>query len=158
MHGLEEAFGQNLFEPGFPVSVKMVSPGTRVQLGQNTFLTVAKTPHTGESLAARVESHGAAICYTGDTRYSPELAKFFDKADVLISECSFRERREDIAHLSIKDAATIAAEAGVRTLIATHFYFDVDEAELKRDLQRDFSGEIIIARDGLSLDAPRRST
>ncbi len=39
------------------------------------------------------------------------VAQFFSKADLLISECSFREPRAGVPHLSIKEAARMAAQA-----------------------------------------------
>ncbi|HXI90457.1 MAG TPA: MBL fold metallo-hydrolase [Blastocatellia bacterium] len=150
--GLKTAFGSRLFEPRFPVSVRMVTPGERLELGSDSTLTVAKTPHTQESLAVRIESRGRVLCYTGDTDYSEQLAGFFTKADVLISECSLREPREGVRHLSVRQAARLAAKAEVAKLIVTHFYFEVDETELKAELEREYSGDVIIGRDGLVID------
>jgi len=152
MEGLKMAFGSRLLEAKFPVIVHTISPGERLELGSASTLSVAKTPHTEESLAVRIESGGAALCYTGDTDYSEKLAVFFRKADVLISECSFREPREGVRHLSVKQAARLAATAGAAKLIVTHFYFDVNEAELKAELENEFPGEVIIGRDGLAID------
>ncbi len=151
MNGLKEAFGSNLFETKFPFELQMLAPGASLELGDNCRLTVAKTPHTEESLAVRIESRDASVCYTGDTDYSERLANFFNEADLLISECSFEERREGVPHLSVKDVTRLAGESKVARLIVTHFYFDVDEADLKDRLQQDFSGEVIIGRDGLSV-------
>jgi ribonuclease BN (tRNA processing enzyme) len=150
--GLKTAFGSRLFEPRFPVSARMVTPGERLELGSDSTLSVAKTPHTQESLAVRIESRGRVLCYTGDTDYSEQLAGFFSKADVLISECSLREPREGVRHLSVRQAARLAAKAEVAKLIVTHFYFEVDDVELKSELQREYSGEVIIGRDGLVVD------
>lgn len=152
MDGLKMAFGSKLFEAKFPIGVRMAAPGDRIVLGSDSTLSVAKTPHTEESLAVRIESAGRALCYTGDTDYSEELAAFFSKADLLISECSFREHREGVRHLSVRQAAQLAARADVAKLIVTHFYFDVDEAELKSELEREYSGESIIGRDGLVVE------
>ena len=150
--GLKTAFGSRLFEPRFPVSVRMVTPGERLEPGSDSTLSVAKTPHTQESLAVRIESRGRALCYTGDTDYSEQLAGFLSKADVLISECSLREPREGVRHLSVRQAARLAAKAEVAKLIVTHFYFEVDETELKAELEREYSGEVIIGRDGLVVE------
>ena len=152
MDGLKMAFGSKHFEAKFPVSVQMVTPGERVELGGDSTLSVAKTPHTEESLAARIESRGSALCYTGDTDYSDELAGFFSKADVLVAECSLREPRQGVRHLSVRQAARLAARAEVAKLIVTHFYFEVDETELKGELERDYSGVVIIGRDGLVVE------
>jgi ribonuclease BN (tRNA processing enzyme) len=150
--GLKSAFGSKVFEPKFPVNVQVVKPGDRIELGPESSLAVAKTPHTPESLAARIENRGRALCYTGDTAYDEDLAGFFSGADVLISECSFREPRPDVRHLSIAEAARLATRASVAKLIVTHFYFDVDEAELKAELERGYDGEVVIGRDGLSVE------
>jgi ribonuclease BN (tRNA processing enzyme) len=70
----------------------------------------------------------------------------------MISECSFRERREGVPHVSVGDVARMASEARVERLVVTHFYFDFEEEELKRELERGFSGEVIIGRDGLQIE------
>jgi ribonuclease BN (tRNA processing enzyme) len=152
MDGLRQAFGDDLFEPKFPVRLRMLVPGDRVEVGEGGLLSVAKTPHTEESLAVRIESQGRSLCYTGDTDYGEELSRFFKKADLLVSECSFRERREGVPHLAIKDVARVAADAEVARLVVTHFYFDVDERELKRELEDGYSGEVVIGRDGMNFE------
>jgi ribonuclease BN (tRNA processing enzyme) len=149
--GLKTAFGNNLFEPGFPVFNLIVSPGGHTSLGEECELTVAKTPHTDESIAVRIEKEGRAICYTGDTDYSEDLAEFFRGADLLISECSFKERREGVPHLAVPDAGKMAARAGVARLLVTHFYFEVVEPELFDELKQYYSGEVIVGADGLTL-------
>lgn len=152
MTGLKQALGSNLFDTTFPVELRMLAPGDRAGLGPDTILSVAKTPHTDESLAVRIDSGGGSVCYTGDTGYCEELAGFFSKTEVLISECSFRARREGVAHLSIDDAARLAAQAGAARLVVTHFYFDANDVELKRELQQGYGGEIFIGRDGMSIE------
>jgi len=151
MDGLRQAFGEKLFAPKFPVNLCLLAPGARIELSGDSWLAVAKTPHTDESLAVRVTSGASSICYTGDTGYSEAVARFFAKTNVMISECSFRVRREGVAHVSINDVARMAAFAEAERLIVTHFYFEVDEEEVKGEIRRDYSGEIIIGRDGLQL-------
>jgi ribonuclease BN (tRNA processing enzyme) len=150
--GLEQAFGSNLFDPKFPVELRMLQPGDRLELGIDSLLSVAKTPHTDESLAVRIDNDGRSVCYTGDTGYSEDVARFFNKTSVMVSECSFRARRAGVAHVSISEVARMAAIAQAARLIVTHFYFDVSEEELKRELQRNFSGEVIIGKDGLGIE------
>ena len=70
----------------------------------------------------------------------------------MVSECSFRERREGVRHVSVKDVARMAALACAEKLMVTHFYFDVNEDELRRELRESFAGEILIARDGMSVE------
>jgi ribonuclease BN (tRNA processing enzyme) len=152
MSGLQQTFESNLFDSKFPVELRMLEPGDRFELGIGSLLSVAKTPHTGESLAVRIDSDGRSVCYTGDTGYSEEVAGFFNKTSVMVSECSYRKPHPGVAHVSISEVARMAVIAEAARLIVTHFYFDVNETELKRELQRDFSGEVIIGRDGLAIE------
>jgi ribonuclease BN (tRNA processing enzyme) len=152
IEGLKQAFGENSFLLEFPVHLRLMADGERMQLPGGCHLAVAKTPHTPESIAVRIDTPDASLCYTGDTAFSEELAGFFSGADLLISECSFREPRSDgSSHLSIGEAAKMAAMANVRRLVVTHFYFDVDETALKIELQRDYPGEVIVGADGMRL-------
>ena len=152
MDALKQAFGSKLFDLKFPVELRMIAPGERVELGPASVLTVAKTPHSDESLAVRIDSGGRAVCYTGDTDYSEEVAMFFGETDLLVSECSFRVRREGIAHLSIEGAARMAARARAARLVVTHFYFEVNDEELTRELQQYYRGEVLIGRDGMVIE------
>jgi ribonuclease BN (tRNA processing enzyme) len=152
MDGLKLAFGSTLFDTTFPLTVRMLSPGEQIELGGESTLSVMKTPHTPESLAIRIESRGRVLCYTGDTAYDEDLARFFQGADVLISECSFREPLEGVPHLSISEAALLASQAGVSKLIVTHFYFDVDEAVLENEMKAAYTGEVIVGSDGLTVE------
>jgi len=152
MEGLKLAFGSNLFVLKFPVELRLLSPNESLDLSSKTRLSVAKTPHTQESLAVRIESEDGSICYTGDTDASEELPQFFSETNLLVSECSFRERVEGVPHVSIKDVARMAAQSKAKRLAVTHFYFDADEEELLRELQSGYAGEVIIGRDGLMLE------
>ena len=151
-HHLKEAFGEKLFTPKFSFDLITIEPGETVRLNDDCTLSVAKTPHTDESLAVKIEDCKASLCYTGDTGASEELARFFDKTDLLISECSFREPKEGVLHLSIQEVAKLASQANVKKLVVTHFYFAVDEDELKGELQNEYAGEVFIARDGMSIE------
>lgn len=152
MEGLKLAFGSNLFTLKFPLEIRLLSPGESMEISQQSKLSVAKTPHTQESLAVRVESGESSICYTGDTDASDELPHFFSKTDLLVSECSFRERVEGVRHVSISDVAEMAARSEARRLAVTHFYFEVNEAELKQKIQNSYTGEVIIGKDGMEIE------
>ncbi|HEU4387245.1 MAG TPA: ribonuclease Z [Blastocatellia bacterium] len=152
MDGLDRTLGPRLFEPGFPVDVALLNPGERLSLSPEVTLAVAKTPHTRESLAARIESRGRSICYTGDTGYSDELADFFRGADLLVSECSFLEKREGVAHLSVDEVAAMAERAAVARLVVTHFYFPADDRMLHARIRNNYSGEVIVGTDGAQFE------
>ena len=152
MKGLDQAYARKLFEGPFQTDLRMLESGDAVEPEPGGRLSVVKSPHTDESLAVRIDFGGRSICYTGDTGYSDDVAAFFSGADVLISECSYKSRREGSAHLSIDESGRIAARAGAARLVVTHFYFDVEEAALTEQLKRGFSGEVIIGRDGMTFE------
>jgi ribonuclease BN (tRNA processing enzyme) len=152
LHHLKEAFGERIFTPKFPFRLLMIEPEENLQLDDECVLSVAKTPHTDESLAVRIQQGERSIGYTGDTDYSAALAQFFQGVNLLISECSFREPKEDVRHLSISEVARLASQAEVESLVVTHFYFEVDDANLKNELKATYTGEIFIGKDGMSFE------
>ncbi|RMG44306.1 MAG: ribonuclease Z [Acidobacteria bacterium] len=150
--GWEAALGYELLALAFPLDIIEVEPERRYALADGHWLRVYPTPHTEESLAVRLEWRGLSVCYTGDTAYSEELARFFHRADLLIAECSFRRPRTDVKHLSIPEVAELARRAQVSRLLITHLYPELDGVDVKAEIQRLFSGDVIIAHDGLRLE------
>lgn len=99
---------------------------------------------------------GRKIGYSGDTRPSPRLARFFSGCDLLIFDSTFHGKDRDKAverkHSTCLEAAEIAKSAGVRRLVLTHFsarYASV--ASLVRQARTVFP-ETIAARDGLKVE------
>jgi ribonuclease BN (tRNA processing enzyme) len=148
---LERVLRQQLLEQEFPTDVRELAPGEALDLGGGATLRVARAPHTAESLAVRIEAGGASLGYTGDTAPSDDLAAFFRGVDVLIAECSFLDGDKKTPHLTANDAASLASAARAKRLVATHCYFDPEEADLGARLAEGFGGEITVATDGLSL-------
>jgi ribonuclease BN (tRNA processing enzyme) len=148
---LSRALGSWLVEPGFPVRFHEVHPDEPVRIG-DLRVSVARTPHTDESLAYRFEGGGVALGYTGDTGPSDDLARFFRGVDLLLAECSLPD---DIAlniHLSPAGLARMAVAAGAKRLAVTHVYPQLRALDVAALIERaGYEGEIIIARDGLEL-------
>lgn len=68
---------------------------------------------------------GDVFAYVSDTRPCKEALSMAKKASVLISESTYTETHRDLAreyhHMTAKEAALLAKEAGVNLLILTHF-------------------------------------
>jgi ribonuclease BN (tRNA processing enzyme) len=150
--GLVGQWRLKLLEQEFPLTIEELDPGGALDLGGGARLRVAKTPHTPESLAVRVEANGRAIGYTGDTSPSDDLVTFFDGADALVCETSFVDDARGTAHMTADDVASLASRAGVAHLVATHCYFDPDAERLADRLARTFAGRITVARDGMEIE------
>jgi ribonuclease Z len=68
---------------------------------------------------------GRRIGYSGDTRPSPRLSKFFKKCDLLIFDSTFsnsdRDKAVERKHSTSREAAEMAKSAGAQKLVLTHF-------------------------------------
>jgi ribonuclease BN (tRNA processing enzyme) len=152
VEGLAALYDEKLTTQQFPLLFEELPPGARHRLTDGVELRVAKTPHTKESLAVRIEHAGRSLGYTGDTVASPALADFFLDVDLLIAECSFLDDRRGTNHLTADDAADLATSARAKLLVATHSYFDPEQAGLADRLAKKFHGPIAIATDGAEFE------
>lgn len=99
---------------------------------------------------------GRKIGYSGDTRPSKKLARFFFGCDLLIFDSTFRgkdrEKAVERKHSTSLEAGEVAKEAKVRKLALTHFSARYNSvSSLVREARSIFS-ETIAARDGLKID------
>jgi ribonuclease Z len=81
--------------------------------------------------------------------------------DLLVIEATFLEADAALAeahgHLTAAQAARVAAEAGVRTLVLAHFSQRYTDLEGHRaEARRHFDGELVLAEDLLRVPVPRR--
>ena len=127
--------------------------------------------HKGESVALDdgrvVESSvlvgpprsGRRVVLTGDTRPCDATVEIALGADVLVHEATFAEeeaeRAAETGHSTAREAAAIAARAGVRQLVLTHLSarYSHDPQTLLREAREKFEN-VVVARDGLEVDVP----
>lgn len=154
LDALAAAHGRYVREPGFPLEVVELAPGDRWPDpgGRFTLATLA-TPHTGNSLAYRVESANGALGYTGDTGPTPALGVFFTGVQALISECSLADPAESELHMSPKALAALAAAARPQLLIAAHLYPPLRPHKLPALVRAaGWEGPFVVARDGTAVE------
>ncbi|MDG6901894.1 MAG: ribonuclease Z [Nitrososphaerota archaeon] len=99
---------------------------------------------------------GRKIGYSGDTRPSGGLARFFAGCDLLIFDSTFSEKDRDKAverkHSTSTEAASLASKARARKLVLTHFSARYTRtSSLVREARKIFPNSVAAA-DGLSLD------
>ncbi|MEI6533875.1 MAG: ribonuclease Z [Verrucomicrobiaceae bacterium] len=127
-----------------------------LEVGRHDFpdfiLETAKTGHTSNSLAFRLEMENRIIVYTGDATERDELVFLSRQADVLICECSFLAGFETTDHLTADQCGRLAQRAGVQHLVLTHLYPNTTSVEATAQANSQFDGIVTVARDGSTLD------
>ncbi len=151
--GLKAAFGEWV-EP-LPGKLDITEvPVTMKTAMQFPPLTISASPvrHTPQSLAYRIEdSSGRSVVFSGDTDYCEELIELASGADMLVSECAAPEGGKIPGHLTPSEAGRIAAKAGVKKLVLTHFYPECDRQDMVTPCRREYDGPVILAEDFMRL-------
>jgi ribonuclease BN (tRNA processing enzyme) len=111
-------------------------------------LHTAPVEHTPQSIAFSITGPaGRRVVYSGDTDTSTTLAELASGADLLICESAFPAALKTRGHLTPAEAGAIAARAGVRRLMLTHFYPACDEADVAAECRQTYQGPLTLARD-----------
>ena len=145
---LAAALGDWVLNPGYPLAIREIAPGERIELAGGVHFEACKTPHTDESLAYAVDDGAGRLVYTGDTGESAELARWAAGCDLLLAECSLPDSQGMTIHLTPSQAGALAHAAGARRLVLTHFYPQIEGTDPAGVAGRVFSGEVVAARDG----------
>lgn len=98
---------------------------------------------------------GLSVAYVTDTRPLPELAEFAAGVDLLVCEGTYG-RDEDAekavrnTHMTFREAATLAREAGVRRLWITHFSPGLDDPGSFAGNATEVVAGAVIGHDGMT--------
>ncbi|MEZ5136983.1 MAG: MBL fold metallo-hydrolase [Acidimicrobiales bacterium] len=172
--GLEVAYTYDLGRSGFPVfgtgetaaKAEVVSGDLaptldwhdladrqRFVIGDLAFET-SRTVHYVETYALRITPadapDGPSLAYSADTGPGWSFAAFGAPIDVALCEATFCADMEPagIAHLSARQAGTMAADAGVRHLVLTHLFPGVAHQDAAAEGAAAFGRPVHVARDG----------
>jgi len=124
-------------------------------------------PMVKQAYAYRFDGKSRSIVISGDTAYAPELGEFAKGADVLVHEVMYlpgiealvrrlpnaKRLREHLlaAHTLPEDVGRIAAQAGVKTLVLTHFVpgddATITDEQWTEGVRKHFNGRIIVGKD-----------
>ena len=128
---------------------------------------LVRHPPIKQAYAYRFDAKDRSIVVSGDTAYAPELAEFAKGADLLLHEVMYLPGVESLlkrlpnatrlrehlmaAHTLPEDVGRIAAAAGVKTLVLTHFVPGDDptitDEQWAADVRKHFTGRIIVGKD-----------
>jgi ribonuclease BN (tRNA processing enzyme) len=107
--------------------------------------------HSETSIGFRVDGGERSLVYSGDTDYCENIVQLGKNSDLLILECSFPDERKVSGHLTPSSAGRIAREAKAKRLLLTHFYPVFRGVDIEGACRKEFSGPILLARDGMKL-------
>jgi len=126
-------------------------PEEPLQIGPFT-ITFLKTDHPVPCYAMRITDGNATVVYSADSAYKDELKEFAKHADIFICECSFYKNMDasNFGHMNSVEAATIAKDAEVKTLVLTHLPQFGNLHNLVTEAKEVFSGHVILAEEGWS--------
>jgi ribonuclease Z len=121
--------------------------------GRRVLLDEVSEPRRGQSFA-----------FIMDTRLCDAAFELAQGTDMVVCESTFAEAdaalASDYGHLTAGQAGRIAAEAGARLLVLTHFsqrYEDSGSEVLFREAASAFGGEVVLAADLDRIPVPRRA-
>ena len=124
-------------------------------------------PPITESFALKFEFPGKTVVFSGDTAYFPPLAAFAKGADILVHEVMYGPALEDLvrrntnaatlmahlkaSHTLAEDVGRLATEAGVKTLVLSHFV-PADAPGMTAEKWADavrptYKGDLVVAHD-----------
>lgn len=130
-------------------------------------------PPVAQAYAYRFDAKDRSVVISGDTAYAPELAEFAKGADVLVHEVIYlpaieklikenagaKRLREHLvaSHTSTEDVGRIAAQAGVKTLVLSHFVpgndASITDEQWSAGVRKHFKGRIIVGKDLMEIES-----
>ncbi len=149
---LAVVFGTWLHAPGYPLQIVECVPEQELQLGSGLRLMSFPVPHTQESVAYSVKEGSRRVVYTGDTGFSEPLASWAAGCDLLLAECSLPDAMAIASHCTPTQVGAMAAIARPKQLVLTHFYPPVETVDITALVAEHFSGAVVLATDGWSID------
>jgi ribonuclease BN (tRNA processing enzyme) len=110
--------------------------------------------HTTNSLCYRFDTPSGSVVYTGDCVPGKSLVRFCAGVDLLICECSFPDGWTTSDHMNAHSVGTLAQQAQVKRLVATHLYPPAAQVDLQAQIRQYYAGPVSIARDGATFSLP----
>ncbi len=157
-HTMHELISAQMDDVYFPITIKEF--GSRVyfrDLNEETFdidditIKTKLLSHPGNCLGYRVEYEGRSVCYVTDNElflpdgphydahYVSQLTAFLDKADVLITDCTYTDEEYEgkvgWGHSCISQVTELAHNAEVETLYLFHHDPDQDDDAIDAKLE-----------------------
>ena len=137
------------------LGVEAGPPFGRLQRGEEVVTAAGRTVRPAEVLGP--PRAGRTVVVTGDTEPCVPVLEAARGAPVLVHEATFldedRERARETRHSTAREAAVLAAEAGVGLLVLTHLSSRHAAREVREEAEREF-GRVLVPRDFDQVEVP----
>jgi ribonuclease Z len=129
---------------------------------------ISRLQRDGELRGVRLEDvseprRGQRFAFVMDTRMCDAVHALAQDCDLLVIEATFLDEdaalAEEHGHLTAGQAGAVAASAGVRSLVLTHFSQRYTDASLfaRQARKAGFEGELTVAEDLTRVPVPKRA-
>ena len=151
------------------VHVHELTQGGIVMQDENVTVkcAIVEHPPVTPAFAYRFDARDRSIVISGDTKRSQALIRLAEGADVLVHEALYTPALDRLVarvpnaatlkksilshHTSVEDVGRVAQEAGVKTLVLSHFV-PADDPDISDQMwidsaRRTFKGRIVVGKD-----------
>ncbi len=129
-----------------------ITPDSTLELG-DLKVSFQEMVHGYQNFAISIAKGGKRLVYSGDTSPNDALVAFAKNADLFVCEAGLLERDEKeirAMHLTAKEAGDIAARAGAKRLLLTHFLPEVKLEYYMNEVAQVYNGIMEIAGENRS--------
>lgn len=95
------------------------------------------------------------LCYSSDTKYSPELIEEYKNSNILILNVPYLKKDRQHEGLSKDDAVKIINEVNPHLTVITHFgleFLKADPLYEIRDIKKEVESQVVAATDGMQIN------
>lgn len=152
VEAIGRAFDVDPTAGGHPVTIIELPRDGALALGGGVTIAACPVPHTAESVAYCLSDGGRRLVISGDTPEDGAFAAWAAGCDLLLLECSLPDAMAVASHLTPEGAGRMAAAARPGRLVLTHIYPPLEGTDVAGAVGREWSGPLVLAHDGLTLD------
>ncbi len=155
VYSLEEKDRPGVFDPEAAKKLRIPKGilWSKLQDGETVEVNGKKV---NPNLVLGLSRKGRKIVISGDTRPTAKIKRFISGADLAVLESTYFDDHQDKAkenlHMTAREAAEMASEAGVNQLALTHFSSRYDDVQMHLSQASDIYPNLIVAEDFLVLN------
>jgi len=136
-----------------PLQTRLLKKG-KFKINDLDFQVPSKLKHSVNTYGLKFRAGKSTVSLISDTGYFNNLADLY-RADIMVINVVFKDKREDIEHLCIADAKKIITKAKPKIAVLTHFGMTMLKAKphiIEEKMARQTGVEVKCAYDGMTLN------